>query len=64
MIRNIIFDLGNVLINYRPIDYLKRFNFTDEVNDFLSDKVFHGAEWNECNKGYYEKNIDYISFFT
>ena len=60
MIRNIIFDLGNVLINYRPIDYLKKFNFSDEVNNSLSEKIFFGPEWNECNKGYYEKNTDLL----
>lgn len=64
MIRNIIFDLGNVLINYRPIDYLKRFNFSDEVNNFLSEKIFCGAEWMECDKGHYEKNIDLLDLLV
>lgn len=51
MIKAIIFDLGNVLINWKPADYLKNAGYKDaEVSLILKD-VFHSEEWLKLDNG-------------
>ena len=51
MIKNIIFDLGNVLLNYKPREFLLRFT-TDQarINSFIS-KVSFSTTWFELDRG-------------
>lgn len=60
MIRNIVFDLGEVLIGFEPMQYLKPFGFDENVNQILSEIIFNSKEWNECNAGKYAKNTDIV----
>ncbi|MCX7653365.1 MAG: HAD family phosphatase [Fervidobacterium sp.] len=50
MIRNIIFDLGRVLIDWRPYEYMVK-EFGSEVAIFLWKNVFDTVEWNLMDKG-------------
>lgn len=53
MFKNVIFDIGRVLINYEPIDYLKSLGFDfDKVNE-LNNAVFSNPLWNEIDRGTY-----------
>lgn len=45
MIRNIIFDLGNVLISFRPDEYLKNNNYTEEKRSIILKDIFMSPEW-------------------
>ncbi len=45
MIRNIIFDLGNVLISFRPAEYLERNNYPDEKRNTILKDIFMSPEW-------------------
>ena len=45
MIRNIIFDLGNVLISFRPDEYLKNNNYPEEKRDIILKDIFMSPEW-------------------
>lgn len=49
-IKNIIFDLGRVLIDWRPYEYMAQ-EFGDEVATFLWKNVFDTTEWNLMDKG-------------
>ena len=40
MIRNIVFDMGNVLIDYQPLSYAKQF-FSDESEVHLVLSLIH-----------------------
>lgn len=51
MIRNIIFDLGNVLLAFRPLEYLKDKVGGGELADRLYKEVFLSAEWIELDRG-------------
>ncbi|MBN2656295.1 MAG: HAD family phosphatase [Spirochaetales bacterium] len=51
MIRNIIFDLGNVLIDFQPYSYLVSQGCTTEEADFLYREIFRSAEWVELDRG-------------
>ena len=31
MIKNLVFDLGNVLVEFKPKDYMKRFGFPEDT---------------------------------
>ncbi len=49
-IKNIVFDLGRVLIDWRPYEYMAQ-EFGDEVATFLWKNVFDTIEWNLMDKG-------------
>ncbi|MFX0075074.1 MAG: HAD family hydrolase [Candidatus Hermodarchaeota archaeon] len=51
MIKNIIFDLGNVLLKFQPSEFLLRFsNDTEYINQFIA-KIFHSSIWVELDRG-------------
>ncbi len=51
MIRNIIFDLGNVLINFKPIKFMERFtNDSEHIRNFAK-KVFWSDTWLNMDRG-------------
>jgi FMN phosphatase YigB (HAD superfamily) len=63
MFRNIVFDLGNVLISFRPSEYLKKNNYPIATRKrFLSD-VFWSREWLLMDNGELstEEAIDLIT---
>lgn len=51
MIRNIIFDLGNVIINYNQKQIIN--NFTDKEDEikYIYDEIFHAPEWELMDLG-------------
>ncbi|MHA2398127.1 MAG: HAD family hydrolase [Promethearchaeota archaeon] len=51
MIKNIIFDLGNVLLNFKPVQFLERF-ITDEkrIKQF-SSKILENKLWLDLDRG-------------
>jgi glucose-1-phosphatase len=51
MIKNIVFDLGNVLISFKPADYLDNMDFTAEYKNILIREVFKGREWQLIDNG-------------
>jgi putative hydrolase of the HAD superfamily len=63
MIRNIVFDLGNVLISFRPADYLEKNNYPPELQQTILTDIFRSSEWLMLDNGNIdlEKAIDLIS---
>jgi len=45
MIRNIIFDLGNVLISFRPAEYLEKNNYPEKIRNTILKDIFGSREW-------------------
>jgi HAD superfamily hydrolase (TIGR01509 family) len=45
MIRNIIFDLGNVLISFRPEEYLLKNNYPEAKRKIIHSDIFKSTEW-------------------
>ncbi len=45
MIRNIVFDLGNVLISFRPAEFLEKNNYPAQIREKLINDVFRSNEW-------------------
>lgn len=60
MIKNLIFDLGNVLVTFKPKDYLRRLGFSRKDISILTKLIFEDKRWNEFDRGTIEIE-DYIS---
>lgn len=45
MIRNVIFDLGNVLISFRPSDYLEKNYYPENKRKTILADIFRSQEW-------------------
>lgn len=51
MVKNVIFDIGNVLISFQPIDYLNS-KFKDEtIKETLYSTIFRSKEWLLLDRG-------------
>ena len=50
MIKNIVFDLGRVLVDFVPDDYLRSFGFDEATVRALWEKVF-GPDWRFYDRG-------------
>lgn len=51
MIKNIIFDIGRVLLNYEPHDYILSFGYTKEISEIIFNIVFNDIQWLELDRG-------------
>jgi putative hydrolase of the HAD superfamily len=51
MIKNIIFDLGNVLISWKPEEYLINNGFTKDSRETILKEVFRSPEWLALDDG-------------
>ena len=49
MIKNIVFDIGGVLVDFIPTRYLKHIGLNDNESELFSNIVFFGQEWSEYN---------------
>ncbi|MFR2534211.1 MAG: HAD-IA family hydrolase [Clostridia bacterium] len=59
MIKNIVFDVGNVLVDFKPKEYIAKFSFSKEVQEQLYEIVFKSPEWLECDRGIYSTIAEY-----
>jgi epoxide hydrolase-like predicted phosphatase len=51
MIRNIVFDLGNVLISFIPSEYLKKKNYPSNIRNTILNDIFRSEEWKKLDNG-------------
>lgn len=51
MIKNLIFDLGNVLISFRPAEYLEKKNYPENIRARILNDIFHSPEWLSLDNG-------------
>lgn len=62
MIRNIIFDIGGVLLDYNPKTYLDKLNIEEGKRKELNDIIFHNQKWKDCLNGFITNSelIEYL----
>ncbi len=62
MIRNIIFDIGGVLLDYNPKTYLDKLNIKESKRKELNDIIFHNKKWKDCLNGFITNSelIEYL----
>lgn len=51
MIRNIVFDLGNVLLDFDPDSYLENLGYSGEIKNKLHTEIFETKEWLMLDRG-------------
>ena len=51
MIKNIIFDLGNVIINYNQEKIIKHFTQNKDEHDYIIEQIFKAPEWQMMDLG-------------
>lgn len=51
MIKNIVFDLGNVLISFKPSEYLDKKNYPENIKAKIMSDIFGGKEWHFLDNG-------------
>ncbi|HEX2968054.1 MAG TPA: HAD family phosphatase [Bacteroidales bacterium] len=51
MIKNIVFDLGNVLISFRPSEFLDKFNYTEPLKTSILKDIFGSRYWLMLDNG-------------
>jgi len=51
MIKNLVFDLGNVLLSFRPADYLAKNNYPETIKSVILSDIFGSNEWQLLDKG-------------
>ena len=51
MIKNIIFDLGNVIINYNQKQIINSFTQKEDEIKYIYDEIFHAPEWELMDLG-------------
>lgn len=51
MIKNVVFDVGNVLADFRYRDYMRDIGFSEEKVSFYSDNMVNSVIWNMLDKG-------------
>ncbi len=52
-LRNIIFDLGSVLVDFRYLAYMKELGFSEELSDFFVKNIILGDVWLGMDSGIY-----------
>ncbi len=53
-IKNIIFDVGKVLVSYEPMQYLRSLGFDEKIVDAVGKAIFFHPLWEEGDAGTYE----------
>lgn len=51
MIKNIIFDVGKVLVEYDPVEYMKKRGYTGEEQKIILEAVFQNPLWLVADRG-------------
>jgi len=53
MIKNIIFDIGKVLVSYEPTEYMKSLGLKEDAIDAINGAMFENKLWEESDQGLY-----------
>lgn len=51
MIKNIVFDLGNVLLDFDPDSYLEDLGYAEKIKGRLKTEIFETEEWLQLDRG-------------
>lgn len=51
MIKNIVFDIGNVLVKFDWKNYFESFGYSEEINERIAKATVKDSFWNEIDRG-------------
>ncbi len=55
LIKNIVFDIAGVLLDYSPKEYLQRYVDTVEEAELLAHRTFLSGDWEELDRGLFDR---------
>lgn len=55
LIKNIVFDIAGVLLDYSPREYLQRYVDTVEEAELLAHRTFLSDDWEELDRGLFDR---------
>ena len=61
MIKNIVFDMGNVLVRFDPELFMDRYSLTGEDRRLIRNEVFRSVEWTMLDRGVIDLSLIHIS---
>lgn len=64
MIRNVIFDMGGVLLDFDPRKFVARAGLDGEDSAILINEIFHSAEWVSLDRGSMSEEDAFASMCT
>ena len=64
MIKNVIFDLGKVLIDTNPSEYLRKYGYDEEKYQVLLDAILYDSLWSDMDIGKYESYKDIVEIYV
>lgn len=62
-IRNVVFDLGGVMINYNPRQFITDLGYDSELGTELCDAIFNDPVWLDMDKGIYMNYLEALPVF-
>ncbi len=57
VIKNIVFDMGNVLVRFDPELFMDRYSLTGEDRKLIRNEVFRSVEWTMLDRGVIDEEI-------
>lgn len=51
MIKNIILDVGRVLVAWKPLETMRELGISDQIVEVLAKELFESGVWNEADRG-------------
>jgi len=51
MIKNVVFDLGNVLLSFIPSEYFDKKSYPENIKTRILSDIFHSEEWQMLDRG-------------
>jgi len=64
MIKNFVFDLGRVLVDFYPIPYMEQLGLDEETINKLNKIIFQSQDWVDYDSGILLHNTDIIKKLT
>ncbi len=62
-IKNVIFDLGNVLIDFHPLKHIKSLGYDNQKALEILNATIKDEIWNEMDRGTYKSKDEYLPAF-
>lgn len=60
MIKNVIFDMGAVLMDWDPVKFINRYDISEEDKKFLFTTIYKSYQWQLMDFGYYNSTKDFL----
>ena len=61
MIKNVVLDVGRVLVAWKPLDTMRELGFSEEIISCLDAALFKSGVWNEADRGVLSDE-DFLTF--